>query len=261
MIESLKELFQYRELLWALTTRNIKIKYKQTVMGFMWALFMPTVIVLSGIVVKLAMSMMSGKPLEASGIVAISVKALPWAFFVGSLKFAVNSLTSNMDLVQKIYFPRELFPFSYILSQLLDFLVATLALAIIFVFVGIGFSVYILWLPFLILLIVLFTTGLALLFSCANLFFRDVKYIVEVILTFGIFFTPVFYEAKIFGKWGTLLLLNPVGSMLEGIYQVVALRQAPDYYWLAYSTIWAIGGLVIGWIVFKKSEPSFAENI
>jgi len=261
MIEMFRELIKYRELLWAFTVRNIKIRYKQTVMGFLWAIFMPVMIVLSGIVVKAAMSMMSGKPLELSQIVSVSVKALPWAFFVGTLKFSTTSLVGNSNLVTKIYFPREIFPMSFVISQLFDFAIASAALAVVLAFAKVGVSIYILWLPVLIILLVSLTTALSLLFACGTLFFRDVKYIVDIILTFGIFFTPVFYEASMFGKWKNLILLNPVGSILEGINSVVVLHQAPDMFWLGYAAFWSIGGFLVAMAIFHNAEPSFAENI
>ncbi|MFA6320554.1 MAG: ABC transporter permease [Candidatus Omnitrophota bacterium] len=261
MGEMIKELIQYRELLMALSWRNITIRYKQTIMGFMWALFMPALIVLSGVVVQQAMSVISGKPLQFTQIASVAVKSLPWAFFVGTLKMAVNSLVGNMNLVTKIYFPREMFPFSAVISQLYDFAIAGIVLAVILFFAGVGASIYILWLPVLLLFLVLFTTGLSLVLASSNLFFRDVKYIVDVILTFGIFFTPVFYSASMFGKWKTLLLLNPMGAILEGINDVVILHQAPDPAWILYAAVWSVGGFFLAWWIFHKTEPAFAENI
>lgn len=261
MIEMLKELIGYRELFWAFTKKNIQIRYKQTAMGFLWAIFMPVMIVLSGIMVKIAMSMVSGQPLELSQIVSVSVKALPWAFFVGTLKFATTSLVSNSNLVTKIYFPREIFPMSYVASQIFDFAIASSALAIVLIFANVGASLYLLWLPALIALLILFTTALSLLFACGTLFFRDVKYIVDIILTFGIFFTPVFYDASMFGKWKNIILANPIGAILECINNVVVLRQAPDMFWFLYATIWSIGGFLIALAIFHNAEPLFAENI
>ncbi|MBU0758907.1 MAG: ABC transporter permease [Candidatus Omnitrophica bacterium] len=261
MPEMFKELIQYREVLFALTWRDIKIRHKQTIMGFLWVIFMPMVVVLSGIVVKKAMAMFSGRPLELSQIVSVSVKALPWAFFVASIKFSVNSLVGNMSLLNKIYFPREIFPLSALITQLFDFTIAISVLTVILTIAKIGIGVNLLWLPLLLLLLILFTAGLGLILSCANLFFRDVKYIVDVILTFGIFFTPVFYEAKMLGKLGTVLLLNPVGALLENINNVVVLHQPPDYLWLAYSAVWAVGGFFGAWFIFHKTEPIFAENV
>jgi len=261
MKEMIDEIVKYRHLLYMLTWRDIKIKYKQSVMGFMWAIFMPMMIVAAGVLVRKAFSMLSGNPMDIKEVASVSVKAIPWAFFVGSIRFATNSLTGNMNLVTKIYFPREVFPISATMANLFDFAVASMILIVILSFAQIGISIYLLWVPVLIFLLILITIGTGMFLSCANLFFRDVKYIVEVILTFGIFFTPVFYEAKMFGKWEPVLLLNPIGSILESINSVVVLHQAPSLYWVGYSAIWALGGLLIAWNIFHKAEFTFAENI
>jgi len=105
------------------------------------------------------------------------------------------------------------------------------------------------------------TAGFGIILSCANLFYRDVKYIVEVIVTFAIFFTPVFYEAKAFGKWETLLMLNPVGTILESMSLAIVHHRSPDPFWLAYASLWAFGGFLLSWYVFHRSEHLFAENI
>ncbi|MBN2119597.1 MAG: ABC transporter permease [Candidatus Omnitrophica bacterium] len=259
--EIFRELFQYRELLRAFTYRNIKIRYKQTIMGFLWAIFMPAVIVLSGIVIKKAIAIVSGRPLELAEIVSVSVKALPWAFFIGAIKFSVNSLVGNMNLVKKIYFPREVFPISYIFVQLFDFLIAIAFLTLVLIFARIGLSIYLLYVPFLIIFLVLFTIGLALILSCGNVFFRDVRYIVDVVLTFGIFFTPVFYEASMFKDWKIILLLNPVASILESMNAVVVFHKMPDIFWFTYAGVASAVMFISGLSVFHKSEQIFAEVI
>lgn len=261
MKEMIRELFQHRELFIAFSKRNITVRYKQTIMGFLWALFMPMVIILSGIMVKIAMSISSGKPFELMQIASVSVKALPWVFFAGAVKSSTNSLVGNMGLIKKIYFPREIFPLSSIFTQLFDFSIASLVLVIVFIFAKVNLSIHILWVPLLILLLIFFTAGLGMMFSCANLFFRDVRYLVDAVMTFGIFFTPVFFDARMFGKWKTVLLLNPVAVILENINSVVILRQAPDLLWLLYAALWAISGFFISWSLFHKLEPLFAEYI
>lgn len=257
----LKEILKYRDLLYMLTLRDIRIRYKQSVMGFLWALFMPIIAVAAGILIKIAMSFVSGKPFDLSAVVSVSVKVLPWTFFISALKFSVQSLVGNRELVTKIYFPREVFPFASTFACLFDFLIAAATLAIILAFAKIGISVYLVWLPLLILFLILFTTGLGLILSSANLFFRDIKYLVEIILMFGIFFTPVFYEASSFGKWKKLLLLNPIGSILEGINSVVVLHQMPESIWFIYAGASSILIFIIGLVIFHKLEPLFAENI
>jgi len=256
-----QELIQFRHLLMMLTWRDIKIRYKQSVMGFLWAIFMPLLIVAAGIIVKKGISIVSGKPMDLADIASITVKALPWSFFIGTVRFSTGSLVSNRNLVEKIYFPREVFPLASVLANLFDFAIASIATIVILGFMGVGISVHILWIPLLLLFLVLFSAGLGMLMSCANLFFRDVRYLVEVILTFAIFFTPVFYEASLFGKWETLLLMNPVGAILECVNAVVVLHQPPNFFWMLYAASWGIGLFLISWNVFHRLESSFAENI
>jgi ABC-type polysaccharide/polyol phosphate export permease len=261
MIQVVRSVVDYRDLLLMITWRDIRIKYKQSVMGVLWAVFMPMLIVAAGVVVKVAFSYVSGKQLDMTEIVTISVKALPWALFVSSLRFAANSLISNQNLVTKIYFPRIILPLAAVLSQLFDFVIASAVLVILLLFSGIGVSAQLLWVPVLLLILIPITTGLGILFAAANLFFRDVKYIVEVILTFAIFFTPVFYEVDMFGKWRTLLLCNPIAPVLEGLRDTVVLRQPPDLAWVAYSAGFALLIFPLSVSMFQRMEPLFAESV
>jgi ABC-type polysaccharide/polyol phosphate export permease len=255
------ELVQYRDLLYMLTWRDIKIRYKQSVMGFLWAILMPMLIVGSGILIRFAFSMNSGQPLQMTAIASVALKSLPWAFFVSAVKFATNSLLGNQNLVTKIYFPREVFPLAAVVASFFDFVIASGVIILFLAYAKVGISVQLLWMPFLILLLILFTAGLGLFLSCANLFYRDVKYLVDVFITFGIFFTPVFYEARMLGKWAPIALLNPLGAILEAMNDVVVLRTHPDYQWLAYATGWSILGFLGSWKIFNRAEGSIAESI
>jgi lipopolysaccharide transport system permease protein len=249
------------DLLYVMTARDIKIKYKQSVMGLMWAILMPAIIVGAGMLIRVAMAKMSGTPVSPDSLASITVKALPWAFFIGALRFATNSLTSNANLVTKINCPRIAFPASAVLSALFDLAVAVLPLVAILAWAGVPFGAALLWVPLLIALLALLVSGLGFAFSAANLFFRDVKYIVEVILTFAIFFTPVFYEADMLGEWRFWILLNPVAPILEGLRSAVVLNQAPDPGWLLYSGGFSLLVFLGGWKLFHALEPAFADRV
>ena len=255
------EIFQYRNLMYILAWRDIKIRYKQTVMGFLWAIFMPMLIVSAGILVNKAFSVVSGKPMELSKLTSVMIKSLPYSFFIASIRFATNSLVGNFNLVTKIYFPREVFPMAAVLANLFDFFLASIALSIILAFTGLEIDYHILWVPLLVVLLIFFTLALGMILACANLFYRDVKYIVEVLVTFAIFFTPVFYDASMFGKWAPLLLINPVGAILENMNNVIILHQQPNVFWLIYVSAWSIGGFILSWYIFHKTEFLFAEKI
>jgi ABC-type polysaccharide/polyol phosphate export permease len=170
-------------------------------------------------------------------------------------------LVGNSNLVSKIYFPRAVLPLASIAACLFDLAISVVVLGLFLCFVHLGVSIYILWTPVILLFLILFTTGLGLLLSAANLFFRDVKYIVEIILMFGIFFTPVFYDASAFGHLRMLMLLNPVGSILETLNQTVVLKQMPSMHELIYAGVASFVMFYVGMLVFHSKEQFFAENI
>jgi ABC-type polysaccharide/polyol phosphate export permease len=249
------------DLLLMITWRDVKIKYKQSIMGLLWAVLMPGIIVGAGLLVQLGVSQLSGQPFTLDKLAAICVKSLPWAFIVGGIRFATHSLAGNANLITKIACPRVVFPVSAVLSALFDMLIAALPLVIVLAFAGVRFSATQLWVLPLLALLVLFVTGLGIALSAANLYFRDVKYLVEIVLTFAIFFTPVFYSADLFGAWRDLLLLNPVAPLLEGLEQSVVRGRTPDLPWIAYSAVVSVATFVAAWLAFHKLEPSFADNV
>ena len=273
------DFWTYRDLLYQITLRDIRIRYKQAVMGFAWAIFMPALIVVAGLLIKVAMANFAGKTLQATDVASLVVKALPWSFFVGAIGFAASSLLSNIALVTKVYLPREVFPVAATMAQAIDTSISAAVVAIALPFMGLHLTWSILWVPVLALLLFLFTTGVGLFLSCANLFFRDVKYIVQVLLTFGIFFTPVLFDASMVGPTGSsLIMLNPLSPFLEGLrlcvvnghnllepLSLVAANGKTFVAWtpwyLAYGFAWSVGGLVASAVLFHRLEFVFAEYI
>jgi ABC-type polysaccharide/polyol phosphate export permease len=166
-----------------------------------------------------------------------------------------------MNLVTKINCPRIAFPVAAVLSALFDLAVATAPLIAILVWIGVSFGAALLWVPVLLGLLVLMVSGLGFAFAAGNLFFRDVKYIVEVALTFAIFFTPVLYEADMLGEWRYWVMLNPVAPLLEGLRSAVVLNRSPEAGWLVYSAAVSVLVFVGGWQLFQRLEPSFADHI
>jgi lipopolysaccharide transport system permease protein len=261
VFHTLQEVLDRRELLYIIAWREIRLKYKQSIMGMAWAVLMPSVIVSAGFIVRFAFATVSGNSLTVSDLASVAVKAAPWAFFVSALRFGTNSLVANTNLVTKIYLPRLVFPLAAVFSQLFDFLVAGAVVGLFLVVVQVGFSVHLLWLPLLLAILIMLATGLAIIFSAASLFFRDVKYIVEVFLTFAIFFTPVFYDSSLLGSWAPVLLANPVSPLLEGISATVILHRGPSLVWLTYSFVFTSVLFGVALAMFKKLEPYFAECI
>ena len=273
------EVWTHRELLTQLTMRDVRLRYKQAIMGFGWALLMPVFVVMSGLIVRYAIAHYSGSTVQSGEVAGMVVKAVGWSFFAGAIGFATTSLVSNMVLVTKVYFAREVLPLSATLAQGLDSAVAAAAVAVLLAGLGIRPTFALLWVPVLALLLFVFTAATALFLSCANLFYRDVKYIVQVVLTFGIFFTPVLFEPAMFGARGArLIMLNPISPFLEGLRLSVVkghnlwtplvelsrkgeavLVWSPWY--LGYAALWAVGGLALAALMFHKLEFVFAEYV
>ena len=274
-----RDYWEYRELLSAVTYRDVRIRYKQAVMGFGWAIFMPILIVLSGVIIRYVMARFSGETLDGPIIAGITSKAVPWAFFVGAVGFGSVSLINNMELVTKIYFPREILPLSSCLAQAFDSSMGGVALLLALPFLGVKLSLAWLWIPLLALMIFLFTAGACIFLAAANLFFRDVKYIVNVLLTFGIFFTPVFIEPAMLGPMGAeLIMLNPLSPMLEGLRLAVveghnlltpltvSTNTGADLvvwspWYLGYALAWSTFAFLGASVVFNRLEFLFAEYV
>jgi ABC-type polysaccharide/polyol phosphate export permease len=261
-----------------LTLRDIRVRYKQAAMGFGWALLMPMLVIGAGVIVRIAIAYAGNGRFEAAGLGSIMLKAVPWTFFVGAVSFGTISLTGNMNLVSKVFFPREVLPLSAMLAQGFDSAVGAVLVLLVLPLLGATWSTALLWVPVLLLTTVALTLAAVLLLSCANLFFRDVKYIVQVFLTFGIFFAPVFYGPEMLGPVGArLVMLNPISPLLEGLSLAVLKGHSllePLYasgaggsilvwspWYLLYSGCVAFGGLAVTMVAFRRLQYLFAELV
>lgn len=274
----LRDLVAHHELIYYMVLRDVKIRYKQAAMGFAWALLMPLMIVGAGFVIQLVLARGSGQPVSRTALAGTAVKSLPWAFFVGSIQFATNSLTTNSNLVSKVFFPREVLPVGAVVAQAFDSGIGALALIVVLPFVGFRPTLGLLWLPVIMVLLFMFTLAASIFLACANLFYRDVKYVVQILLTFGIFFTPVLFEPAMLGSRGAkLIMLNPLAIILEAFrlsmvqghnllqpLEVVrsgahVIAWAPWY--LSYAAAFAVLGLAAALLMFRRLQFLFAEFI
>lgn len=273
--EIARDLAASRELLVELTRRDLRVRYKQSLIGVTWALLTPLVVIFSGWLVRYAFAVMAGQRMDAMIIGGIAVKSVAWAFFVGAMAFGTSSLTMNLSLVTKIYFPRELLPLAAILTQIIDTSIAVVALLVILPFLGIVPGWTSLWTPVLALTLVMLTTALTLILACANVFFRDARHLVQLILAFGIFVTPVFFDAAALGPRGArLLMLNPLAPVLEGLRLSVVqghnlaerlVDAGGTVVWspwaLVYAGIVAVIGMGASALIFHRAEFKFAEYV
>lgn len=257
--EMIREQFDFRELLYQMVRRDLLLRYKQTVMGFGWAIFMPLVntAIFSVVFMKVA-PIDVGVPYPVfaySGLLA-------WNLFAAALRTSVTSLTANGNLVGKVYFPREVFPFSAVIVSAVDSAVGAVVLVGLMIYYRIHVTPAILFLPAVIVVELLFSAGIALILAMANLFFRDVKYLFEVAIMVWMFATSVLYPLNHVGGWaGFVLKLNPMSPIIDA-YRAVLLRgELPDAVSFAVAALLAVAVFAVGWLSFHRSEFQFAENI
>jgi len=258
LMEVVAEQWEYRELLVRMTARDLLLRYKQTVMGFGWAIFMPLVntAIFSVIFTRVA-TIDVGTPYPVYAFCGL----VAWNFFASSLRFSVTSLTSNPSLVTKVYFPREIFPFSAVLVSIVDFAVSAMVLVALMLYYRIAVGWPLLMLPVVFLAVVIFTTAAALLVSMANLFYRDVKYLFEIVIAMWMFATSVVYPiGRVGGRLGLLLTLNPMTHLIDALRAVLLNGRAPDSaFVVTFAASVALFGLA--WALFHRAEFEFAENL
>ena len=257
--EIVREQYDFRELLYQMTRRDLLLRYKQTIMGFGWAIFMPLVntAVFSVIFTRVApLNVDMPYPLFAyCGLLA-------WNFSASSFRFAVTSLTSNASLVTKVYFPREIFPISAVLVSLVDFVVGASVLVAMMIYYHVIPTAAIMALPWVLAVHVMFTLSISLVLAMANLFYRDVKYLFELVLTIWMFVSAVLYPVtQVGGTMGTIMAINPVTPILEGYRDVLLRGRTPDPSAFLVTTIVSAVLLVVAWVIFHRAEYEFAENV
>ncbi len=249
----------HRELLFRMAHRDLLLRYKQTMMGVAWAIFMPLVntAIFSVIFTRVA-PINTGVPYPVYAFSGL----LLWNAFSSSLRFAAISLTSNSNLVTKLYFPREIFPLSAVIVTLIDTALASVVLVVLMMYYHVSVSPLLILLPVVIAVQICFTCAMALLLSMANLFYRDVKYLFEIAITVWMFATSVVYPVDlVHGRLGRLLRLNPMTSMIDAFRATVIGGFKTDLTAFLVAATISVVGLLVAWLVFHRAEFTFAENI
>lgn len=257
---NLAELWEYRELLYFFVWRDLKIRYKQTVIGLAWAVIQPlfTMIVFSVFFGRLAGLPSDGVPYPLFYYAAL----LPWTYFANALAQASNSIVANQQVITKVYFARVLLPISAVLSGLADFAVASVILFVMMLVYGIVPTWNVLWLLPLLLLVILTALAVSLWLSALNALYRDVRYAVPFVLQFWMFASPVVYPASLVpDQWRVLYGLNPMAGVIEGFrWALVGAGPAPGRMLAASSAVVLIV-LVAGFFYFQRMERTVADVV
>ena len=256
----LRELWDYRELLYFLTWRDVKVRYKQTALGAAWAIIQPLfmMLVFSLFFGRLAKIPSDGIPYPIFTFCAL----LPWQLFAHALTESSNSLVANERLITKVYFPRLVVPIAAVLGGLVDFAVAFGILLVMMLYYGIVPSWAIVTLPGFILLAVMTALGVGLWLSALNVKYRDVRYTINFMIQFWLFATPVAYPSSLIPeKWRALYGLNPMAGVVEGFrWALLGKQQAPGaMLWVSVAVVILI--LIGGLYYFRRMEQEFADVV
>ncbi len=256
----LKELWEYRELLYFLTWRDIKVRYKQTVLGAAWAIIQPffTMIIFSLFFGRLAKIPSDGIPYPIFSYAAL----VPWTFFTNGINMSSNSLVSGSNLIKKIYFPRLAMPIAAVLSGVVDFVLAFIVLIGMMIYYGMFLTVNTLWLPLFLLLALITSLGVSLLLSAMNVQFRDIRYTIPFLTQFWLFATPIAYPSSLLSEpWRTVYGINPMVGVVEGFrWALLGTDTAPGSI-IIVSSLVAVTLLISGAYYFRRLEKTFADVV
>lgn len=254
------ELWEYRELLYTLVEREIKIRYKQTAIGASWVLLQPliTMLIFTAIFGRMAKMPSDGVWYPAFTLTAL----LPWTYFSQAITRSGQSLVSSANLVTKVYFPRMLLPLSMIISPLIDFVLSLLLLFGLLAYAGIPVTWKVFTLPLFILVAMLTATGVGLILSTANVKYRDVGHAIPFLIQIWMFLSPIVYPVSLVPEqWRLLYGLNPMVGVIEGFRWALLGKEAPDMVIMGAGIVVFIGVLIGGVVYFKKMERDFADVI
>jgi lipopolysaccharide transport system permease protein len=256
----LRDLWEYRELLYFLVWRDIKVRYKQTALGAAWAILQPlfTMLIFSIFFGRLAKMPSDGIPYPVFAFTGL----VPWTFFANGLSQSSNSLVQNANLLTKVYFPRLALPLATVLSGVVDFALAMVVLGGIMMYYGVRITAAILWLPALLLLALVTALGVGLWLSALNVEYRDVRYTIPFLTQVWLFATPIAYPSSLLPEpWRTLYGLNPMVGVVEGFrWALLGTATAPGWMIVA-SSLAALLILVTGAYYFRRMECSFADVV
>ncbi len=254
MTQLLRDSYRYRELIWALALKELKIRYKRSVLGFLWALLNPALMML---VLTMVFSTIMRFPIQHYAIFLLSV-LLPWTFFSQSLTYAVESIVSNGDLIKKVAVPKLVFPMAALVSNIINLLLSLIPLALLVPILRHPFYWTWIYLPVPMLALAIFTLGMTFFFAAANVYYRDVSHMLQVVLSAWFYVTPIIYPIDMLPKhYQWILKLNPIIYVINGFRLAVYYGQLPHLQSIAASFVCGFVSLFIGFSLFRKYQNDF----
>ena len=258
LFELIRDCYRYRALIWLLTAKELKVRYKRSTLGFIWALLHP---LLMAAVLTLVFSSILRFGIEQYPVFLLST-LFPWTFFSQSLAYATESIVGNGALLKKVYVPQIVFPLAVVLANLINFLLSLIPLALVLLVVRFPFHSTWLYLPIPLLGLILFTLGCGLIFATANVFLRDVSHILQVLLTAWFYFSPIIYDLRFIDpRFHLFFRFNPMLYILNGfrlaIYGNAEQGLLPSLQSSFMSVACGLVTLIIGYNIFRHYRNSF----
>lgn len=273
--QRLHNLYKFRYLLYNLVLRDLKARYKNSLLGVLWSMLNPLGLML--VFTALFTVLSSGDNAQNNFPIFVLVGLMPWNFFSGTVVGGANSITGNVSLVKKVYFPRELLPLAALLSNFVNFMIAAMLFIAMMYLFGLRLTIHALWVPAILLTQMIFMLGLAFLFGALNVFYRDVIMVLEVVLLAWFFLTPIFYPFSLFDNYAQLFgvefsparlmrWLNPMASIIDSYRTVLwganglgGVSMNPAF--LLRTFVTSLMVLIMGYLVFIRTEHLFGEKL
>lgn len=253
-----KNLYDYRELLKCNIKKEIRGKYKASFLGVLWSFINPLLTVLVYALVFPYILRVQ----QENYLIFLIVAIIPWNFFTLSINQGTTSVFNNSNMIKKVYFPREILPISFVTSCLINFFISCIIIVIFVLASGIGLSIYILFLPLIAIIEYFLALGIVFILSAVEMYVRDIEYIVGFLLTLLFYATPILYNAEMFPnkiKW--ILSLNPMTTIINSYRDIFLYQQMPIIKNLLIILLFSMFLMVLGYLIFKKLEKNFAEQV
>lgn len=254
MLELAREIYRYRELIWALAIKELRVRYKRSVLGFLWSLLNPLLMM---IVLTVVFGSIMRFPIDHYAIFLLSM-LLPWTFFTQALSYSVDSVVGNADLLKKVRLAKLVFPVSAVVSNIINFLLSLIPLALLVVVLRFPLHWTWIYLPIPMLGLFLFTLGTSFLFAALNVFFRDISHIIQILLSAWFYVSPIIYSLDFVpAKYRWLFKLNPMLYVLNGFRLSIYYGMLPQLPSVAMSLACGLAAVAIGYGVFRHYQDAF----
>jgi ABC-type polysaccharide/polyol phosphate export permease len=258
MAQLVREIFRYRELIWALALKDLRVRYKRSALGFLWALLNP---MLTMVILTIVFSTVMRIPVDHYAIFLLSV-LLPWTFFTQALSYSVESIVANGDLLKKVFIGKSVFPVAAILANLINFSLSMIPLVILVLVLRFPFHWTWVYLPIPLLSLIGFTLGCGFFCAAANVFFRDVSHIIQIVLSAWFYASPVIYSLDFVPRrFAWLFRLNPMVYILDGFRLGIYYGQLPSLESAAMCLTCGIVFLILGYTFFRRYQDTFVYYV